>query len=530
MDPNITKYPILSYLSRLPTFRPKPTTTTSSDIDPEQPPEPPSQSPDEIAYARFQENLRAKMPHLNDPEVIKSMKAAITDVSQTRSVLQALGDRPDHETVDTARTKITEIEANLSKKIEDLVLGPKPVGVDDPNKWEEERERELKQEAEKEREIYKAVVSLDEMHEAYERLLRDAENRLESIYKTVVVDKGKEKMVEEDEDEVSEEVIAVLENGEKNGVERVELSEKKLKTLPDAFGRLASVVSLNLSCNELKALPDSIAGLENLEEFFLSSNQLESLPDSIGLLLKLKILDVSSNQLKAFPDSISECRSLVELDAGYNALAYLPTNLGYGLVNLVRLFVQYNKLRYLPSSVCEMKSLRYLDAHFNELRGLPYAIGRLTSLEVLNLGSNFSDLKELPETFGDLMNLKELDLSNNQIHALPNTFGRLENLTKLNLDQNPITIPPMEVVKDGAQAVKEYMVKRWLDILVEEEQRSKAEEDKQAQTGWLKRSTSLLTRSTSVLKDVASTVSESVTDYLAGGKRSPRDPFLDQQL
>ncbi|KAI5314879.1 hypothetical protein L3X38_044055 [Prunus dulcis] len=65
-----------------------------------------------------------------------------------------------------------------------------------------------------------------------------------------------------------------------------------------------------------------------------------------------------------------------------------------------------------------MRSLRYLDVHFNEFRGLPYAIGRLTTLEVLNLSSNFSDWIELPESIGDQTNLRELDLSNNQIRAL----------------------------------------------------------------------------------------------------------------
>ncbi|CAB4289070.1 unnamed protein product [Prunus armeniaca] len=65
-----------------------------------------------------------------------------------------------------------------------------------------------------------------------------------------------------------------------------------------------------------------------------------------------------------------------------------------------------------------MRSLRYLDVHFNELRGLPYAIGRLTTHEVLNLSSNFSDLTELPESIGDQTSLRELDLRNNQIRAL----------------------------------------------------------------------------------------------------------------
>lgn len=208
----------------------------------------------------------------------------------------------------------------------------------------------------------------------------------------------------------------------------------------------------------------------------------------------------------------------MELDVSFNSLTYLPTNIGYELVNLEKLYIQLNKIRSFPTSVCEMRSLRYLDAHFNEIRGLPLAIGKLTQLEVLNLSSNFSDLTELPDTIGDLTNLRELDLSNNQIHALPNTFGRLDNLTKLNLDQNPLVIPPVEVVNEGAEAVKLFMAKRWLEILVEEERRSMLEVQEQAETGWL-------TRSTSWLKGYVLGVSE----YLSS-PRAPRDPYLDQQL
>lgn len=209
----------------------------------------------------------------------------------------------------------------------------------------------------------------------------------------------------------------------------------------------------------------------------------------------------------------------MELDVGFNNLTYLPTNIGYELVNLQKFSIQLNKIRALPSSVCEMKSLRYLDAHFNELHGIPIGIGRLTNLESLNLSSNFSDLKELPDTIGDLINLRELDLSNNQIHALPDTFGRLDNLTKLNLDQNPLVIPPVEVVNEGVEAVKVFMAKRWLEILAEEERKSMLEMQEHAQTGWL-------TRSTSWLKTYVANVSE----YLTSPRGSPRDPFLDQQL
>uniref|UniRef100_A0A5B7AZV6 Putative plant intracellular Ras-group-related LRR protein 9-like n=1 Tax=Davidia involucrata TaxID=16924 RepID=A0A5B7AZV6_DAVIN len=525
MDPNPKTFPILSYvMSKLPSIGPK-RATDSPEFDIEQP-RPPSDASTAPSF-----ELTAQMPHLTDPKVIASMRLAVSEVAQTRSILQTLGERPDHESVDTAKANLAEIESNLSKQLEEIVLSPRPADAD-RLEWRShlaEEEKERRQTAEKEKQMYKAVIQLDEMHEAYEKLLKDAEEKLVKIYEWAAGsggDAGAEGSGESlpvEEEEVNEEVVGILQASSGKVIERIDLSERRLRFLPEAFGGLRGLVALNLSSNQLEVIPDSIAGIENLEELNLSSNLLESLPDSIGLLVNLKILDVSGNKLTALPDSICYCRSLVELDASFNRLAYLPTNIGYELVNLRRLSISLNKIRFLPTSIGEMRSLRLLDVHFNELRGLPLSIGRLTNLEILNLSSNFSDLTELPDTFSDLNNLKELDLSNNQIHALPNTFGRLDSLTKLNLDQNPLVIPPMEVVNEGVEAVKVFMSKRWLDILEEEERTSKLEVEEQMQTGWL-------TRSTSWLNNVVSGVSGSVSGYLGAVGKSSIDPYLDQQL
>ena len=104
-------------------------------------------------------------------------------------------------------------------------------------------------------------------------------------------------------------------------------------------------------------------------------------------------------------------------------------------------------------------------------------------------------------------------------NALPETFGLLDNLTKLNLDQNPLVIRPVEVVKEGVEAIKIFMAKRWLDILLDEERKSMLEMQELTQTGWL-------TGSTSWLKNSVTNVSE----YLGSPRGSPKDPFLDQQL
>lgn len=527
MDPHPGSFPILSYvMSKLPQLGLKSADSDSPQFDIEQPPPPPSSDASKSSV-----HIVDRMPHLADPKVLAEMTQAVSEIAQTRSILQTLGDRPDHELVDNAKAKIAEIEARLSKQLEEIVMSPRPTDVDrlQFRAHLAGKEKDSRLAAEKEKREYRAIVQLDEMHESYGKLLKDAEDKLVKIYDSASAAAGTgvegetSTGVEEENvpEVVSEEVVGILQDVSGKGIDRVDLSGRRLRFLPEAFGQIRGLVVLNLSCNLLEAIPDSIAGLQSLEELNLSSNLLEVLPDSIGLLHNLKILDVSGNKLGALPDSICQCRSLVELDASFNGLTYLPTNIGYELVNLRRLSVPLNKVRSLPTSIGEMTSLYHLDVHFNELRGLPLSIGKLTNLEILNLSSNFSDLKELPHTIGDLTNLKELDLSNNQIHALPDTFGRLDNLTKLNLDQNPIVIPPVEVVNQGVEAVKVYMATRWLEILMEEEERSQNEMKEQEQTGWL-------TRSTSWLKGTLSGVSESVSGYVSGG--SPRDPCLDQQL
>ncbi|CAN6902093.1 unnamed protein product [Brassica oleracea] len=367
-----------------------------------------------------------------------------------------------------------------------------------------------KEDAAKEEQIYVTVVKLEEVHEGYEKQLRDLEEKLSEVYASAVesLDGG---------DEVNEEVLEILDGG---GVERIDLSDRRLKLLPEALGNNVSLVSLNLSRNDLKLLPDTISGLEKLEELDVSSNLLESLPDSFGLLLNLRVLNVSGNKLTYLPESITQCRSLVELDASFNNLASLPANIGYGLLNLERLSIHLNKLRFFPNSICEMRSLRYLDAHMNEIHGLPIAIGRLTSLEVLNLSSNFSDLTELPDTISDLANLKELDVSNNQIRVLPDSFFRLERLEKLNLDQNPLEFPPQEMVNQGAEGVREYMRKRWEEMVEEEQMRSVIEAEKQqgGVTGWL-------SWGSSIVSNLLSGGTQS------GGANKPKeDSYMDQLL
>uniref|UniRef100_A0A161ZVT2 Uncharacterized protein n=1 Tax=Daucus carota subsp. sativus TaxID=79200 RepID=A0A161ZVT2_DAUCS len=465
MDPSPRSLPILSYvMKKFPSFkRPAP-----SDFDVEQPlPMSPSSLPSGPYF-----ELKERMPHLTNPKLISQMRSAVADVSQTRSILKKLGPRPDHEAVDIAKARLAEIENEL----EEVELA------------EANADNLKKKEAEREKQMYKTVISLDEMHESYGKLLTDAETRLEKIYEAAAAGYNGEDDVAVVE-EVNEEVVRILQEANQREVQRIDLAKKHLRFLPEAFGKIRPLVVLDLSSNQFQTL------------------------------------DVSNNKLVALPDSICHCKSLVELNASFNKLAYLPTKIGFELVSLRRLSIQLNKIRSLPTSIGEMSSLIFLDVHFNELQGLPRSIGNLTHLEFLNLSSNFSDLTELPDTFGELTNLQELDLSNNQIRELPLTFRHLNNLRKFNIEENPLVIPPKETVKNGVEAVRAYLTQRYHQLLLEEEEkeRKRIEAQDESPKGWF-------TRSTSWLKDSVTTVSGNVSEIMGVEGTRNQDPLLNQQL
>lgn len=73
------------------------------------------------------------------------------------------------------------------------------------------------------------------------------------------------------------------------------LTDNKITSLPDDFGRLTRVQKLALAGNSLRALPDSIMGCRHLELVRLSANQLEAFPDALLELPRLAWLAFSGN-------------------------------------------------------------------------------------------------------------------------------------------------------------------------------------------------------------------------------------------
>jgi len=261
MDPNPGSLPILSYvMSRLPSFSPRTpnaataTATASSShshhVDLEQPPpSDPSSS-----------SIVGQMPNLANPEMLASMTRAISDVAQARSVFKVMGPRPTHEEVDEAKAKLVDLEAHLSRQLEEIVGMPRPPEIDEA-RWAAhiaEKEKAVKESAEKEKRILKSLIQLDNMHDAYGKLLKDAEKRLVKIYEKDGADNDNDE--DEDDNEViqvKEQVEGILQEAYGKGVERIDLSGKRLKYLPEAFGHIPALVVLDVSTNQLSVIaPD----------------------------------------------------------------------------------------------------------------------------------------------------------------------------------------------------------------------------------------------------------------------------------
>lgn len=241
----------------------------------------------------------------------------------------------------------------------------------------------------------------------------------------------------------------------------VDLSGLGLDALTNPALNLTGVTKLDLSNNNLESIPESLtARLLNVVVLDVHSNQLRSLPNSMGCMTKLKVLNISGNLLDQLPKTIEDCKSLEELVANFNKLTKLPDTMGFELTALRKLSVNSNKLAFLPYSTSHMTSLRVLDARLNCLRSLPDGLENMCRLEVLNVSQNFQYLRSLPYSIGLLSSLVELDVSYNSITALPDSIGCLIKLRKLECVGNPLVCPPMDVVEQSVDAVREYLAAR----------------------------------------------------------------------
>jgi internalin A len=216
---------------------------------------------------------------------------------------------------------------------------------------------------------------------------------------------------------------------------------------------------LNLSGRWLIALPPEIGNLSRLTVLDVSNNQLTSLPPEIWTLKRLTELNISRNQLFSLPPGIGNLAGLTRLNAWQNQLTSLPPEVGT-LKRLVELTVSRNQLTSLPAETGKLTGLTKLYVFNNQLTSLTPEIGMLTGLTELYLANN--QLTSLPHEIGTLTHLTKLYVSDNQLTSLPVEMQQLSGLEELYLHGNgALGLPPEvlgptweEVLRSGSEGVK----------------------------------------------------------------------------
>lgn len=204
----------------------------------------------------------------------------------------------------------------------------------------------------------------------------------------------------------------------------LDLSNNKLKRLPNQLGVLSGIKSLNCDSNLLvKGSLVPLSKLEKLTNLSLSNNKLgvefegerkivgPSLPN---LPSTLKAVKIDSNRLTDIPRSLfsNTLVKLEKLDLSKNSIVFIPEDLCNNLKSLTELNLDKNLIVSLPKQMGNLKRLKSLSLQHNKIRGqstaytlqnpqpIPAELFTETPLIDLNLAGNVMTNTQLNEFEG----------------------------------------------------------------------------------------------------------------------------------
>lgn len=224
---------------------------------------------------------------------------------------------------------------------------------------------------------------------------------------------------------------------------------------------------LKIRGRDLNLLPKSIFNLLELEVLELSPEReacldfkLPELPPAIGKLINLKVLILDTNEMRTIAPEITLLVSLERLALSNNHLSSLPNGFK-NLKNLRSLHLSNNEFEEFPQELHELENLEFLDMCDNRMTTLPGQISKMKNLHTLLLC--FNRLTKLPDSLCKMTELRCLWLGNNLLQTLPKNFGQLKNIDwdwryiSSLLEGNPLTRPPIEVCRQGMNAIDRYL-------------------------------------------------------------------------
>lgn len=208
------------------------------------------------------------------------------------------------------------------------------------------------------------------------------------------------------------------------------------------FSKLHSLVVLDLSSNHIARLDEGLLDdLTALQVLNLGHNKIHTIATQSFLnLANLHILVLKHNQMEILQrQTLTGLSLLSSLDLDHNRLHTLHSGSLRNCTSLASLGLGHNFLTQVPEAVHQLSSLQVLDLGSNLLGVLKReSLQGLPKLQVLRLGDN--ELSRLGEgAFVEVSGLLELDLSKNRLMSLDQeTFKDIKSLQTLDLSENQL--------------------------------------------------------------------------------------------
>jgi adenylate cyclase len=218
-------------------------------------------------------------------------------------------------------------------------------------------------------------------------------------------------------------------------------SDNQLDTLPASIGRLQNLQTLDVHNNNLTELPASLWSCSALVKINVTSNLLNTwhdpplaamptqLPNSAEIILSERTLKVVPDRKTSLPGPDRKPSEAGTIGIG-RALPPLAHSLQW-------LYLGENRI---PNDALHplmiFKELRILNLSFNDIQVMPPSFFKnLTNLEEMYLSGN--QLSSIPtEDLHRLKKLSVLFLNGNHLQSLPHELGKVKSLNALDVGSN----------------------------------------------------------------------------------------------